>query len=68
MMIIEKRQTSEKLSDAKRRTNMDYDKHNTKLVGMKLNRKTDADILAFLEQKENIQGYLKELIRKDMAK
>lgn len=56
------------VSDAKRKTNMDYDRKNTKLVGMKLNRNTDADILNFLEKQENIQGYLKRLIREDIEK
>lgn len=68
MMILQNRQTSEKLSDTKRKTNMDYDRKNTKLIGMKLNKNTDADILAFLEKQENIQGYLKRLIREDMKK
>lgn len=54
------------LTDAKRKTNMDFDRKNTKLIGMKLNRHTDADILAHLEKQENIQGYLKRLIRNDM--
>lgn len=56
------------VSDAKRKTNMDYDRKNTKLIGMKLNRNTDADILTFLEKQENVQGYLKRLIREDMKK
>ena len=68
MMILQNRQTSEKLSDTKRKTNMDYDRKNTKLIGMKLNKNTDADILAFLAKQENIQGYLKALIREDMKK
>ncbi len=55
-------------SDAKRKTNMEYDRKNTKMVGMKLNRNTDADILAYLEQQPNIQGYLKQLIRQDIKK
>lgn len=55
------------ITDAKRKTNMDYDRKNTKLVGMKLNRNTDADILAHLAKQPNIQGYLKQLIRSDMA-
>ena len=54
------------VSEAKKRTNMAYDREHTKLIGMKLNLKTDADILAFLATKENVQGYLKNLIRKDM--
>jgi len=56
------------LTDAKRKTNMDYDRKNTKLIGMKLNKNTDADILAFLAKQENIQGYLKQLIREDMMR
>lgn len=56
------------VSDAKRKTNMEYDRKNTKLIGMKLNRNTDKDILAFLEKQENIQGYLKRIIREDMTK
>ena len=54
------------LTDAKRKTNMDYDRKNTKLIGTKLNRNTDADILSHLEKQDNIQGYLKRLVREDM--
>ena len=35
---------------------------------MGLNRKTDADILQKLSEVENKQGYIKDLIRKDIAK
>ena len=56
------------ISDAKRKTNMDYDRKNTKLIGMKLNKNTDADILEYLSTQENIQGYLKRLIREDMKR
>lgn len=45
-----------------------YQKENIQRVVIKLNKKTDADILEHLETKENRQGYLKELIRKDMEK
>lgn len=43
-----------------------YDMMNTVRVALKLNTKTDADILARLEEVGNKQGYIKELIRKDM--
>lgn len=43
-----------------------YDKNNTKQIKMKLNKNTDADIIAFLENQENIQGKLKELIRQEI--
>lgn len=35
---------------------------------MKLNTKTDADILARLAQEPNKQGYIKRLIRADIEK
>lgn len=40
-----------------------YDKKNTKGLYLKLNLKTDADILAWLEAQENKQGSIKTLIR-----
>lgn len=43
-----------------------YDAANTVQVKLKLNKKTDADILAALESVETKQGYIKALIRKDL--
>lgn len=43
-----------------------YNKANVKQVKISLNRKTDADIIQLLESKDNIQGYIKDLIRKDI--
>lgn len=45
-----------------------YDKENTIQVRFKLNKKTDADIIEHLQTVDNKQGYLKDLIRKDMNK
>lgn len=45
-----------------------YDKANTKKILLKLNITTDADILEQLEKVPNKQGYIKELIRKDLNK
>lgn len=56
-----------KSTDAQIRAAAKYDKNNTRLIQMKLNKKTDADILDHLDKQENRQGYIKELIRKDMA-
>ena len=44
-----------------------YDKTNTTQIRMKLNLKTDADILEKLESVGNKQGYIKTLIRADIA-
>lgn len=43
-----------------------YDAVNTKQFNMKLNLKTDADILKWLDQQESKQGAIKNLIRKEI--
>ena len=50
-------------SDAKKK----WDKVNTTVVTVKLNNNTDADIVHKLESVPNRQGYIKTVIRKDMA-
>lgn len=45
-----------------------YDAINTAQVMLKLNRRTDADILAKLSASGNRQGYIKALIRADIEK
>lgn len=44
-----------------------YDATHTKQVKLKLNTTTDADILQRLENVGNVQGYIKALIRADIA-
>jgi hypothetical protein len=55
-----------KSTDAQIKAAAKYDKTNTKLIQLKLNKKTDADILDFLDGLDNRQGFIKELIRKHM--
>lgn len=43
-----------------------YDEKATRRFGLKLNLGTDADIIQKLEQVDSIQGYIKELIRRDL--
>lgn len=45
-----------------------YDAANTRKVQLKFVKTTDADILAKLESVDNMQGYIKRLIREDLAK
>lgn len=45
-----------------------YDKANTTRVNLKLNNKTDDDIIRQLRKVDSIQGYIKSLIRADMKK
>lgn len=56
-----------KTTPAQLRAGAKYDRENTKQVMLKLNRRTDADILAALEREPNVQGYIKRLIRTDLA-
>lgn len=55
-------------TEAEKRAVAKYDAKNTRQYHLKLNLKTDADIIKRLEQQESIQGYIKDLIRADMAK
>ena len=57
---------SKKLTDAKREAIKRYDAANTKQIHLKLNRNTDAELIAWLESKGNVQGYIKDLINFDM--
>lgn len=43
-----------------------YNREKTKSVIIKLNKTTDADILAKLDTVGNKQGYIKDLIRNDI--
>lgn len=45
-----------------------YDAKTAKYYSLKLNTNTDSEMIEHLAKQENVQGYLKELIRKDMAK
>lgn len=56
------------VSEAQKRAAAKYEAENIKQIKLKLNRRTDADILAKLEAEENVQGYIKRLIREDMKK
>lgn len=51
-------------SQAKR----DWMKANTTVITMKLNHRTDADIIEHLTNVDNKNGYIKQLIREDIAK
>lgn len=53
-------------TEAQLKAQAKYDKKNTQQVVLKLNIKHDADILAKLQNEANKQGYIKDLVRKDM--
>ena len=45
-----------------------YEKENIRQIRLKINRKTEPELLEWIEEQENIQGYIKRLIREDMEK
>ena len=55
-------------SKAQLRAQAKYDKDNTVQVKLKLNKKTDKDIITRLAAADNQQGYIKELIRLDILR
>lgn len=55
-----------KTSEAKLRANRKSQKINCKTFTIQLSHNTDGDIIAFLDTLPNKQGYLKDLIRRDI--
>ena len=53
-------------TEAEKRAKSKYDAKNATYISLKLNKVTDQDILARLGGIPNKQGYIKELIRKDI--
>lgn len=45
-----------------------YDRVHARSITMKFNKKYDADVLDKLDNVNNKQGYVKQLIRDDLAK
>lgn len=56
-------------TDAQKRAQQKYDRDNRgkfKVMTLKFNKEQDADVLEKLSSVPNMQGYIKELIRKDI--
>lgn len=57
------------MTEAQKRAQKKYDEANKakwRMIHLKLNKEADADIIQKLEEVENIQGYIKKLIRADL--
>ena len=50
-------------TEAQKRAVERYDKKNTIQIKLKLNKKTDADIIQLLDSCGNKQGFIKDLLR-----
>lgn len=53
-------------TEAQLKAGYKYDKAHTKQVHLKLNRRTDKDVIERLLGTGNVQGYIKGLIRADI--
>lgn len=56
-----------KTTEAQLKATAKYQKKNTRMFTLRLNLNTDMDIINKLEQVKNKQGYIKQLIRTDIA-
>lgn len=56
-----------KTTEAQAKACKKYQQANTKLMSMRLNLTTDLDIIQRLDEVESKQGYIKALIRADIA-
>ena len=54
------------MTDEKRAYNKEYDRKNTKMYCIKLNYRTDANLISWLESVHNVQGLIKELLNKEL--
>ena len=45
-----------------------YEKENIRQIRLKINRKTEPELLEWIEKHGNIQGYIKQLIMEDMKR
>lgn len=56
------------VTEAHKRASMKYDKENMRQIKFNLSLKYDQDIIAYIDTLPNKQGYIKSLIRADMAR
>lgn len=54
--------------EARNRAQAKYDKEHTKGVYMKLNLRTDMDIIRWMWAQDSVQGSIKTLIREDIRR
>jgi hypothetical protein len=55
-------------SEAQKRANAKYDKANMHKFLLSVHKENEKDIIKWLNQQENKNGYIKNLIRADMQK
>jgi len=68
MIVTGREMRKTMMSEAQKKASARWDAANTIQVKLKLNKRTDADILQKLSSVSSKQGYIKELIRADIAR
>lgn len=63
-----RREVTRMATEAQIKAQKKYDAENTRQVHLKLNRRTDEDVLEKLDSVPSKQGYIKALIRADLKK
>ena len=53
-------------TEAQKKAQAKYDARTAKYISLKLNIKTDADLIDLLGKQKNVQGFIKDLIRKEL--
>lgn len=56
------------VTEARKKQQADWDAANTTQIKLKLNNKQDADVIEKLKSVPSKQGYIKKLIRADIAR
>ena len=56
------------VSESQKRSAKKYQKKNTKLISVRVNKKLEPELLEWLERKHSMGGYMLDLVRADMKK
>ena len=56
------------VSESQKRSAEKYQKNNTKLISVRVNKKLEPELLEWLESKPSMGGYMLDLVRVDMKR
>ena len=56
------------VSESQKRSAKKYQKNNTKLISVRVNKKLEPQLLEWLESKPSMGGYMLDLVRADMER
>lgn len=56
------------VSESQKRSAEKYQKNNTKLISVRVNKKLEPQLLEWLESKPSMGGYMLDLVRADMKR